>query len=155
LVEAIYLFICYDVPNAADGWNRSLYSFSFSLPFPSSLFLPWVCMHASPLLVLKKIMTRTHIWRRDRKKKSGQPLPLPPSPRSCVRAMISSLSFSLLSKDSRRGTHKAHSTHTHSSHLFFLCPYVYLHSNVVKSKSFYRSQCIHSSTILGCFFKYT
>jgi len=140
LVEAIYLFICYDVPNAADGWNRSLYSFSFSLSLSLHLrfSLEYACVSIAGL---KKIMTRTHIWWRDRKKESGQVLP-PPLPPSCVRTMISSLSFSLLSKDSRRGTHKTHSTYTHSLYLSFLCPYVYLHSNVVKSKSFYRSQCL-------------
>ncbi len=72
MVEAIYLFICYDVPNAADGWNRSLYSFSFSLPFPSSLFLPWVCMHASPLLVLKKNYD-TYAYMTKRQKKKERP----------------------------------------------------------------------------------
>ncbi len=152
LGEAIYLFICYDVPNAADGWNRSLHSFFF---LSLSLFSLRLCFSPEYVCVsiagLKKIMTRTHIRRRDRKKKSGQPLPPPPS---CVRAMISLLSFSLFSKDSRRGAHKAHSTHTHSLCLSFLCPYVYLHSNVVRKKSFLHFQYVHNNTSVF-FFKYT
>ena len=98
--------------------------------------------------------------KRQRKKtESGQLLLLLlllPPPSSCVRAMISSLSFSLLSKDSRRGAHKAHSLHTHPLYLSFRSPYVYLHSNVVKGKShFYRSQPVHCPLILRYFSQYT
>ena len=60
LGEAIYLFICYDVPNAADGWNRSLHSFFFLLLSLSPSLFPFVSVsplsiYASPLLVLKKL----------------------------------------------------------------------------------------------------
>jgi hypothetical protein len=136
---------------AADEWNRSSHSFSFSVDLSSLSLSPTIVvsisplsMYASPLLVLKKLW-HVHIYNKQTgKKRSGQPPP------ACVRAMISSLSFSLLSKDGCRGAHKAHSAHIHSLYLSFHCLRLYLHSNTVNSKSFYCSWCAHTSTIL-CF----
>jgi hypothetical protein len=137
LGKAIYLFI-YMLQRAKCCWwmnQVSILLFSPSLSLSLSLrlrFSPeYVCVSIAGL---KKIMTRTRIWRRDRKKER-------PSTTTTTTTIVCShndflaLSLSLLSKDSRRGTHRTHSTHTHSLRLSFFCPYVYLHSNVVKRVS--------------------
>jgi hypothetical protein len=119
------------------------FSLSLRLRFP----LVCVCVYIAGL----KKLWHVHIYDKETERKNGQPQLKPPPPPSRVRALISSLSFSLLSKDSRRGARKAHFAYTHSLCLSFLCPYIYLQMNVVKSKSFYRSQCVHSSAMLYVF----
>ena len=132
----------------------SLFVFFFLRPLCS---LEYAC--ASPLLVLKKIMTRRHRWRRDREEKGERRKNERPTTDTilCVRVMISSRSFSSLcsySKDDCRGAHKAHSTHTKLLLLLlmlvlslFVC--IFTLFNIVKTKKkshFYRSQ--------HCFFCY-
>jgi hypothetical protein len=71
LVEAIYLFICYDVPNAADGWNRSLHSFSFSLSFSLRLrfSLEYACVSIAGLK--KNYDTYAYMTKRQKKKRAA------------------------------------------------------------------------------------
>lgn len=155
LVGAIYLFISYDVPNAADGWNRSPHSLFlflsllfFFLPSSSS-FLPWVCMRVSIAGLKKKIMTRRHRWRRERERKmSGQP---PRHHPACVRAMISSRSF-FFSLRSPRTVVEAHIKlilliQTSYTCPFFVRMYIYTLQYCQRKSHFYRS---HPSVSFHC-----
>lgn len=111
------------------------FSFFASRSLFLSFSLEYVCVSIAGLI---KIMTRTHIWRRDRKKKSDQPLPS-----SCVHTMISLLSFSLFSKDNRRGTHTELILRIlirctcSSSIRMYIYTYIYC-----QSKSYYYSQYV-------------